>query len=269
MICPYCDSRISVLPDDRVCPHCGGPLGSAGGRKLQFPEPPLGIYRDAAGYVEIGRDGVTFYRKHFFRAYKRTVPYSEIYAVAYKPGKRFDAGFLCVRPWQDRHLPMPTRTQEVVWDATAVYFKEPKNEQYHAVYMFLRLCADIANGGETESSLYGRYPGFYGYMELDAQTLTVYKDTRLMPATKRMIAYDEIAEVAFCEAKGSGRGGLSIRQRGDDKDIAQALRNAVTDDTSIEFTVSANDRMREIYARLAEYADENNRRWTQHSSKGM
>ena len=28
MICPYCDSLIRNLPDNRTCPQCGAPLGS-------------------------------------------------------------------------------------------------------------------------------------------------------------------------------------------------------------------------------------------------
>lgn len=28
MNCPYCDSRVSPVPDNRVCPHCGGPLAA-------------------------------------------------------------------------------------------------------------------------------------------------------------------------------------------------------------------------------------------------
>lgn len=28
MNCPYCDSRIGVMPDNRSCPHCGAPLAA-------------------------------------------------------------------------------------------------------------------------------------------------------------------------------------------------------------------------------------------------
>ena len=273
MICPYCDSRIGVLPDNRSCPHCGAPLSAEKQNKPIFPEPPIGVYKDAAGYLEIGKDTVTFFRKPFFRGYKRTIPFEEIYAVSYNPGADFCAGYLCVRQWQDRHLPMPTRVQDVVTDATGVYFKKSQNEKFYIVYTFLKQCADIAdcaNGDwcTQQTQLYGRYPGYYGYMEFGAQALTVYKNGFLMPETRRVIAYHEIAEVAFCEAKGSDRGGLSVRHRNDDKRIDQALRNAVTDETSIDFVFSSNDRMKKIYSFLAEYSDENNRRWAQESRKG-
>ncbi len=267
MICSYCDSRVSPVPDNGVCPHCGGVLD-----KPKFPDPPIGKYKDAAGYIEIGEKSVTFCRKHFFKAHKKTVPYSEIYAVAYQPGKPFDSGYLCIRQWQDRHLPMPAGARDVIWDPTGVYFTQHRNAQFHKVYMFLRQCADIAcranaSWQRDENTLCGRYPVFYGYMEFGPKSLTVHKESKLLPKTERTIAYDEIAQVAFLEGKGSQRGGLSIRVRNENKDLDRALRNAVIDDASIDFLAFFNDKMREIYQQLTAHAEQNKIRWAQENSK--
>lgn len=43
MICPYCDSRITDLPDNHVCPHCGGPLKEEKAEDNQLG-PDLGYY---------------------------------------------------------------------------------------------------------------------------------------------------------------------------------------------------------------------------------
>lgn len=158
MICLYCNSRVSPVPDNGVCPHCGCVLD-----KPKFPDPPIGKYKDAAGYVEIGEKNVTFCRKHFFKAHKKAVPYSEIYAVAYQPGKPFESGYLCIRQWQDRHLPMPAEVQDVIWDPTGVYFAQHRNAQFHKVYIFLRQCADIAcranaSWQKDENTLCGKDP---------------------------------------------------------------------------------------------------------------
>lgn len=267
MKCPYCDSLVDPVPDNGACPHCGGVWDEP-----KFPDPPIGKYKDAAGYIEIGEKSVTFCRKHFFKAHKKTVPYSEIYAVAYQPGKPFAAGYLCIRQWQDRHLPMPAEVQDVIWDPTGVYFAQHRNAQFHKVYTFLRQCADIAcranaSCQKDENTLYGRYPVFYGYMEFGPKSLTVRKDAKLLPKTERTIAYDQIAQVAFLEAKGSQRGGLSIRVRNENKDLDHALRNAVIDDASIDFLAFFNDKMREIYQQLTAHAEQNKVRWAQESGK--
>lgn len=267
MICSYCDSRIGRMPDNRRCPNCGAPLEAP-----QFPQPPLGHYKQPFRGLEIQKDCVRFYQKFMGLKKECTIAYEELAAVCFEPGTKGDLGFLCVRDWQNRDVPMPRTHKEAVEEDTAVIFSDFFNERYRELYEFLKQCADIAGGDavaetEDEAPPFGRYPGFYGYMELDAQAVTVYKDIKLLPATTRQIPYDEIAEVAFCEAKGSKKGGLSVRRRQDNKQMDRALRDAVTDDTSIDFGISVNGRMRQIYLFLTKHADENNRRWAQESGQ--
>ena len=278
MICPYCDSLIRDMPDNNVCPQCGAPLGiyrdtgngsRAKGHALKFPDPPIGVYKDVAGYLEIGKDSVTFSRRPWFKEHKRTIPFSEIFAVAYEAGKPFNSGFLCVREWQDRKLPVPVIAYEVVEDETSVYFKMSDNEKFWHVYNFLKQCADINNAANkdwrriAEGTVFGKYEGFYGYMELGHDAVTVYKKLLLSAPTVRKIPYDEIGEVAFHEAKGSTRGGLSIRAREDRKELKIALREALVDDTSIDFTISGNEQMYQVYLYLMEHVRENTTRWLQ------
>ena len=147
MICPYCDSRIGVLPDNRSCPLCGAPLGAAAQKKPQFPEPPLGKYKQTFGYMEIQERGVKFYEKFLLSdKVNRIVPYDEIIEVAYRPAvANSQMGFLCVRGWQDRYLPIAKTYSEACDDSTAVVFGYRENRKYYQVYEFLKKCADIAN----------------------------------------------------------------------------------------------------------------------------
>ncbi len=163
MICPYCDSLIRELPDNRTCPQCGAPLAASFTEEQKnqnyahtakekestldicFPEPPVGVYKDVAGYLELTEDSVVFLRRQFIRGHKRVIPYSDIYAVTYQPGVTLNCGFLCVREWKDRNIPLPSVTAEAAVDETAVYFVKAKNERFRHVYAFLKECADIVS----------------------------------------------------------------------------------------------------------------------------
>lgn len=149
MICPYCDSRIGVLPDNRSCPHCGAPLATVIQEQKpqrQFPVPPVGKYLYGDGYLEIGYDSVTIYKKQIFRKTKRTIPFSQIAGVSFGDGQNDASGFLCVRHRQAAHLPLVTRAIDAVPDDTSVYFFARRSPEFYPVYMFLKKCADIANG---------------------------------------------------------------------------------------------------------------------------
>ena len=167
MICPYCDSLIRDLSDNRVCPYCGAALGmyckpevsnqkndqqELSPRKIEvsFPDPPIGTYKDAAGYLEIGKNSVTFYRKQFFKGSKRTIQFQDIYAVSYKPGVTLNSGFLCVREWKDRNIPLAQKSADVPFDETSVYFRKSKNAMFEQVYNFLKQCEMLIRSTEIE-----------------------------------------------------------------------------------------------------------------------
>lgn len=278
MICPYCESLIRKMPDSGTCPNCGAPLGAyrssyraEGQAALSFPEPPVGIYKDVAGYLEVSKDSVTFYRNQWPLAAKtrRTIPLREIFAVSFEQGASFRSGFLCVRQWQDRHLPLAASGAEAVLDETSVYFRQSKNAEFHRVYVFLQQCAEIVKQAHLDlcdgeaGSLLGKYTGYYGYMELGADAVTICKKLPLSLPSERVIPYAEIAEVAFREAKGQHDGGLSIRGRNNGKILTTALSDALIDDTSIDFSERSNDKMRRVYDFLMGHVKNNFREWSE------
>ena len=149
MICPYCDSRVNVLPDNRSCPHCGAPLGATirEGRVVpKFPVPPVGKYLYGDGYLEIGYDSVTIYKKQIFRKTIRTIPFDQISGVSFGDGQNDVAGFLCVRHRHAAHLPLVARAPDAVPDDTAIYFFARRSPEFYPIYVFLKKCADIVNG---------------------------------------------------------------------------------------------------------------------------
>ena len=142
MKCPYCDSRVSPVPDNRVCPHCGGPLG--GVKELQFPEPPLGKYKQTFGFMEIQECGLRFYEKFLLSKKDRFVPYSDLLDVYYAPCET-NLGILCIRDKRSKYLPVPNTPMEASADMTSVIFTSRENERYRIAYEFLKQCAEIAN----------------------------------------------------------------------------------------------------------------------------
>ena len=202
MKCQYCDSIIKNVPDNGVCPNCGGAFGGAKRRnsiELVFPEPPVGVYKDAAGYLEIAQDSVTFYRNQWpaEQNIRQTIAFRDIYAVSYVAARPFMAGSLCVRQWKDRNVSLVSGA-DAVMDETAVYFKKEKNQMFYEIYLFLKECTKIAKAAEngtqdTKTALVGKYPSFYGYMEVGEDGLLFYKKILFTPPTTRLILYDEIA----------------------------------------------------------------------------
>ena len=154
MKCPYCDSRVSPVPDNRVCPHCGGPLGEpkspdlplAEPKEYCFPTPPLGVYKGVSGHMEIKEKSVFFFKKlSSGKLLECEVPYEELASVFMDPPSVFFAGFLCVRSWQDRHIPFSKKRLECIYDEAAVGFYYEDKKKYTRAYEFLKQCAEIAN----------------------------------------------------------------------------------------------------------------------------
>ena len=150
MICPYCDSRVREVPDNRCCPNCGGPLGQQ--PKPKFPKPPLGVYRGVRGHLEIRENEVVF-SKNFLGMGKTiaVIQYEDIKEIYCKAPTWLLAGFLCVRDWENRKKPYSTTWQEQVQDACAIGFYNEYAEEFMQVYEFLKECARIANEARAES----------------------------------------------------------------------------------------------------------------------
>jgi hypothetical protein len=135
MICPYCDSLFQKLPEGGICPNCNAPLAEA--VKLKLPKPPIGVYKQSFGFMELQEQGVRFYKK--FLGYKadRYVPYEELYAVRYVPAGK-ELGYLSVRENNDKALPMAQSVQEASADETSVIFGSHRYEAFQEAYEFFR-----------------------------------------------------------------------------------------------------------------------------------
>lgn len=262
MICPYCDNEYRIAAAPQVCSHCGAQLPSydeilerrhINGRNLTFPEAPIGIYKDAAGYLEIGRDSVTLFRRHFVKGHKRVIPFCEIYSVSYGTGAPMHSGFLCVREWKDRNLPLATDSLAVITDETSVYFHHSKNDEFRRVYEFLKECTEIVHAANPDWTkdgllpLMGKYRGFYGYMELGLDSVTFCKKNLFAKRTVRIVPYSEIYDVTLKEAKGSNTGGILVRERKDRTVPTRGSDYAAVEETGIDFDRWYNERMRQVY----------------------
>lgn len=270
MKCEYCDSYLAAIPVGGVCPNCGGVLSETdwdAEKKLtlSFPEPPVGIYKDAAGYLEIRTDSVTFCRERQILGNSVvTIPFDELYRVSFGNPQPWSAGFLCVRSWQDRHTPLAEQGKDAVTDETSVYFREEKTEMFFRVYSFLWQCAEIVRAAypqrheNSDWFLRGKYRTTFGYMELGAEGVTFYDDAPLSSPKQRTISYSQIAEVGYRKAVGEKSGRLTVREKTDPKDLEKVLQSWLWDSTSVDFDKHSNKDMHKVYEILMAYVRCNN-----------
>ena len=158
MICPYCDSVLTDAQGLSNCPHCGAVLPACQNteewrrtvaKTLTFPDPPIGKYKDADGYLEIGTNSLTIFSRPFFKGYTRTIQFHDIYAVSFEEGKSIRGGFLCIREWKDRYIPLKTNILDATSDETSLCFRHEWNNAYRTVYNFLKKVADINKQSPT------------------------------------------------------------------------------------------------------------------------
>lgn len=272
MICPYCDRVLADAQELSNCPHCGGNLPACQdpeelrrtvAKTLTFPNPPIGKYQDADGYLEIGTDSLTIFSRPYLKSYKRTIPFYDLYAVSYKDGRPFCSGFLCIREWKDRHLPLMTNSFDAVSDETSLYFRHEKNMVFRKVYDFLNQCVQIIRNAAPEVQhdklflLMGRYKCFYGYMELGKDAVIISKNMPLGQKIHRLIPYHSIMDVKIKEAQGNKSGELQVFERRDLSPFSSQNIAASVADNGIEFRSSYNQRMWEIYRFLKEQSEKN------------
>ena len=147
MKCPYCDSRVSPVPDNRVCPHCGGTLGGVERKKkFPFPKPPLGVNKGIWGCMQIEDQGIRFIKKPLFcEKTDSFILYEDILRVQFIPDTFWTMGLLSIRSKQDRELPFPSCLSDGISDSTSIGFYYDIDGKFRCAYEFLKQCAEIAN----------------------------------------------------------------------------------------------------------------------------
>lgn len=179
--------------------------------------------------------------------------YSELYAVSFTPAKTMWAGQLCIREWQDRNKPLPDANGvEAVTDHTSVVFHKPMNREFEFVYQYLNAWVEQARhtfaGQQSEQELFGKYEGPNGFIELYQDRMVFYQMRSFRREVTRTVLYDQLAEVAMRKAKWYRLGALTVREKTKGKNMQEALRNALEDDTSFSFEKQYNDTVQRIYA---------------------
>ena len=71
------------------------------------------------------------------------VPYNEIYDVSYVPATNWQTGFLCIRDWKSRNLPIPRTMWEKNVQDLMFWFEKKDNQDFYRAYVFLKKCAEI------------------------------------------------------------------------------------------------------------------------------
>lgn len=140
MKCEYCDSYLSTVPENGVCPNCGGVL-----TEQSLPKPPFRLLKVPFGFLEMGQDAVRLYMRFPTKVIVTndvSIPYDQIYDVSYIPATKWHKGILSVQSWERRYIPLPRTFGEHKLRDPSVYF-EMKDSSYagHA-YTFLKQWAE-------------------------------------------------------------------------------------------------------------------------------
>ncbi len=147
MFCPNCGKDCGAF---KFCPECGTQLcitepDYIGIRaERMFPEPPLEQINSRLGMLELNTDSLfVSVQPPYLPLREIWIAYDEIFAVSYLPATWWRNGFLCVREWKDRHIPVPKRFLEMTSGNVTIWFEQKDNREYESVYEFLKQCAEI------------------------------------------------------------------------------------------------------------------------------
>jgi len=152
MKCEYCDSMIRHVPDNGVCPNCGGVLPisvrqtipSKQDSKPLYPKTPFAMQKGLFGYLELRERSLRLnVKKPYTPRIDATIPYDELFDAAYVPATMWLQGFLCIRGWQNRYNTIPKTVWECSSYDTIMYFDQLDNEVFHRAFVFLKEIARI------------------------------------------------------------------------------------------------------------------------------
>lgn len=266
MFCPCCGGKYRVTQESQTCQNCGVKLPSydallkqrrTNSKNVVFPEPPMGNYKGGSETLLIQKDGVAFLKKN------KIVPFYEIYDVSYYAGEMSQQGFLCIREWEERNIPLITESVELLRDDSAIGFWLTDAEKFYSVYTFLKQCADrnhAANPGWREDGLLpiiGTYKDFYGSMEIGLDAVRFSKKVLFQKRTEHVILYKDVGKVVFEKATEKKTGGIWVRALQNRNIPIRKLNYASTDVTALDFSPSYNERMEQVYQFLQSCAHEN------------
>lgn len=149
--CPNCGADSTICDNIGECEYCGSPLS---GEQVQltaddtgqsiYPKPPFALKRVRWGVLEFENDSMSVWVKlpkvpHI----DVHIPYNEIFGVSYVPATKWLNGFLCVREWKDRYIPLPRKFSEMTLRNVTTWLEERDNDDFLRIYEFLKQCAAI------------------------------------------------------------------------------------------------------------------------------
>lgn len=147
MFCPNCGKDCGEF---KFCPECGTRLClvvssvAKGEKENAFPELPLTKKRVRWGVLEFENDSMSVWVKlPMVPPIDVHIPYNEIFDVSYVPATFWLNGFLCVREWKERHIPIPKSHWESTLGNVTTWLEEKDNDDFLRIYEFLKQCAAI------------------------------------------------------------------------------------------------------------------------------
>ena len=111
---------------------------------MQFPEPPFAIQETGGSFLAFGEDGLWLSAAVYKGArIERKILYSEVFDVSFVPGTKAVNGFLCVRQWNERQIPLPKSHRERRIGDSIILFVQRRHDAFFQAYEFLKQCAAI------------------------------------------------------------------------------------------------------------------------------
>ena len=109
-----------------------------------YPKPPFALKRVRWGVLEFENDSMSVWVKlPKVPPIDVRIPYNEIFGVSFVPATKWRNGFLCVREWKERHIPIPMSHWESTLGNVTTWLEEKDNDDFLRIYEFLKQCAAI------------------------------------------------------------------------------------------------------------------------------
>ena len=160
MLCPYCDSVITEVPNSGVCPRCGGSLGV--NRDLQERQSlneerssnrnenalgiPCGTYKGISGGIILNEENLCIWCSILGKKYETTFSYNKLTKILFiRTGDYLDKAYLLLRGEDNKDVPVP-RWDHLCLDTTTVTFAN--NLLFQHIYYLLTVLAP--ESAETE-----------------------------------------------------------------------------------------------------------------------